>query len=253
LSALSDGIMCIDMKLSCFFSVGLFFFFIPSLPFAQQVSDSVVYLESMARIHQVYLNEITDNAEIYHGKEYIRNGQKANGFPFFETDSIRTGSITYQGFTYNNQALYYDMVSDEIIIPNYLKNALIALSPAKVDSFSIGEHVFLFLKSSASNQISIEGYYERLFPGEPGLYAKKEKKLVTGMGSEETKYIQYNSYFIKYNDIFYTVDGKSSLLEILKDKEDDLKKFIRANKLNFKKDLESALFNSVAYYSQLKH
>ena len=244
--------MCFDMKLSCFVSAGLIFL----LPFhicAQQSSDSIVYKESVARIQQIYLNEIDDNAEIFHGNEYIRNGQKANGFPFFDSDKMLPGTISYQGITYINQNLYYDMVSDEIIIPNYAKNALIALSPGKVDSFSIGTHVFIQLRSSASNHLIRSGYYEQLYAGDPGVYAGREKKLVTGSGSEESKYIQYNNYFIRLNDVFYAVDGKSSLLEILKDQEDVLRKYIRTNKLNFKKNLESALVLSVIYYSQLKH
>ena len=103
--ALSDGNMCFDMKLSCFVSAGLIFF-LPLHICAQQSSDSIVYKESVARTQQIYLNEIDDNAEIFHGKEYIRNGQKANGFPFFESDKILTGTISYQGTNYINQNLY---------------------------------------------------------------------------------------------------------------------------------------------------
>jgi len=253
LSALRDGNMCLDMKLSCFIpAVLISFIFFPFHTCAQESSDSILYKQSLAGIQQIYQNEISDNAEIYHGKEYIRNGQKAIGFPFFESDNILTGSVSYQGTIYNNRNLYYDLVSDEIIIPNYSKNALIALSSDKVDSFSIGTSVFVMLKSSKSNHLSQDGFYEQLYRGEPGVYARKEKKLVPGVGSDESKYIQYNKYFIRYKDIFYAVDGKSSLIEIFKDKEDALKKYIRANKLNFKKNLESALVLSVIYYSQLK-
>ena len=240
------------MKLSCFVTAGLIFYF-PFHTCAQQLSDSILYRESVARIQQVYLTEIGDNAEIYHGKEYIRNGQKANGFPFFESDNFLAGWVSYQGTIYSNQNLYYDLVSDEIIIPNYTKNALIVLSSDKVDSFSIGTHVFIVVRPSTSNHLINEGYYESLYSGEPGVYAKREKKLVTGSGSEESKYIQYNNYFIRYKNVFYAVDGKSSLLEILKDQKDVLRKYIRTTKLNFKTNLESALVLSAIYYSQLKH
>ena len=55
------------------------------------------------------------------------------------------------------------------------------------------------------------------------------------------------------NDVYYSVDGKNALLDVLKDKKDDLKKYIRTNKLNFKKNLESSLVLVTIYYSQLKH
>lgn len=253
MAALSDGKMCFDMKLSCFVIAGFVFFLSPRYTCAQQPPDSITYKESVSGIRQVYLNEIDDNAEIYHGSEYIRNGQKANGFPFFESDNLLAGSVSYQGTTYTGQNLYYDLVSDEIIIPNYAKNALIVLSPGKVDSFSIGTHVFVLLTSNASNHLARDGYYEQLYSGEPGVYARREKKLASGTGSEEAKYIQYNTYYVRLNNVFYPVDGKSSLLDILKDQEDVLKKYIRTNKLNFKKNPESALVLSVTYYSHLKH
>jgi hypothetical protein len=247
-----DGNMCLDMKLNRFFSLGLIFSF-PLYNYAQQISDSSLCKESVAKIQQIYLTEMGDNAEIYHGNEYIRNGQKANGFPFFESDNFLDGWISYQGIIYINQKLYYDLVSDELIIPNYTKNTLIVLSSDKVDSFSIGTHVFIVVRSDTSNPIINEGYYEPLYSGEPGVYARREKRLVIGSGSEEAKYIQYNNYFIRYKNIFYNVDGKSSLLEILKDQKDVLKKYIRTTKLNFKTNLESALVLSAIYYSQLKH
>jgi hypothetical protein len=220
---------------------------------AQSSPDSVLYNESVSGIHQVYLNEIGDNAQIYHGSEYIRNGLKANGFPFFESDSLLTGSISYQGFLYMNQNLYYNLVSDELIIKNYLHNAFITLSPEKVDSFTIGTHAFLQIKSNAANRLITGGYYEQLSSGDPAVYARREKRLASGTGSEEAKYIQYNYYFIKLKNVFYAVEGKKSLLDILKDQEDVLKKYIRTNKLNFKKNLESSLVLTVNYYSQLKH
>ena len=66
--------------------------------------------------------------------------------------------------------------------------------------------------------------------------AKREKRLVVGSGSEETKYIQHDSYFIRLNNAYYEVGGKSDLLDVLKDQKDVLKKYIRTNKLNFKKN-----------------
>jgi hypothetical protein len=151
--------------------------------------------------------------------------------------------------------LYYNLVTDDVIIPNYHGNAFITLSREKVNSFTIGDHVFVALNGMQSSGIATEGFYEVLFDGEPGLYARREKRLDLGTGSEEAKYIQLNTYFLRKNNIFYRVEDKSSLLDLLKDQEDLLKKFIRANKLKFKvkKDLESSLVLTTKYYSRLKH
>ncbi|HEY2348819.1 MAG TPA: hypothetical protein VGH64_07370 [Puia sp.] len=242
------------MKL-CFAACAGFIFHLCSISdtYAQQPSDSALYKESLANIHQVYLKEISDNAQIYHGREFIRNGQRANGFPFFESDNMLVGSISYQGMIYTEQNIYYNIVTDELITNNYPHNAFIVLSPEKIDSFVIQHHVFVPLSSSTFNHLEKDGYYDQLYAGEPGVYAKREKRLVVGSGSEETRYVEHSDYFIKLKNVFYAVDGKSGLLDILKDQEDVLKKYIRANKLNFKKDLETSLTLATIYYSQLKH
>jgi hypothetical protein len=220
---------------------------------AQQLPDSIRGREMVSNLTKVYLKGICDNAEIYHGSEYIRNGQKAIGYPFFNSDTMLTASIYYQGTAYPGRTVHYDLVSDILIINNYASNALISLSPEKVDSFEIDHHFFVLISAQKSNRLNKTGYYERLFSGEPGLFALREKKLVAGIGSEETKYIQHDDYFIEIKSVFYGVDGKTALLDVLKDQEDVLKKYIRTNKLNFKKDFESSLVLATIYYSQQKH
>ena len=241
------------MKFSCFVFAVIFLHLSCIAQSQTQQPDSLLNTESVSNLRQIYLNEIGDNAQIYHGSEYIRNGQKAIGFPYFESDNMLSGSIFYQGIEYPQRNLHYDLVSDQIISNNFQRNAQISLSPDKADSFRIGTQVFIRLYSSKSNGLPRDGYYEQLYSGEPGVFAKREKKLVSGTGSDETKYIQYNSYYIKFKNVYYEVEGKNTLLDVLKDKQDYIKKYIRTNKLNFKKNLESSVVLTTIYYSQLKH
>jgi hypothetical protein len=242
------------MKLSPVAYLGILFILLSSVHIhAQQFTDSSQYNQQANVLRQIYLNEIGDNAQIYHGAEYIRNGQKALGFPFFESNDLLDGAVYYQGTLYPQRKIYYDLVADEVVTGNYANDAQISLSMDKADSFKIGNHFFVRLNPANSPGLPKEGYYERLYAGEPGLYVKHEKRLVTGSGNEEIKYIQYNNYFVKKNTVFYAVDGKSGLLNEFSDKKDELKKYIRSNKLNFKKDLENSMVLTTSYYSQLKH
>jgi hypothetical protein len=220
---------------------------------AQQTPDSLFLSASISGLHQLYFSEIGDNAQIYHGSEYIRNGQKALGFPYYESDSMENGSISYQGTIYGDKKIYYNLISDEVIIRDYAGNALINLAYEKIDSFSIGAKTFVKLQSSKSNGLGQDGFYEKLYSGEPGVYARIIKKLYSGTGSEESKYTQYTTYYVKLNDVYHEVDSKNSLLSLLSDREELLKKYIRSNKLNFKKDLENSILLSTIYYSRLKN
>jgi hypothetical protein len=241
------------MNVSRLVFVGAIFLLFVNSPILAQVSnDSLAYKESISGLDRIYLSEIKDNAQIYHGTQYIRNGEKALGFPYFESDSMLKGSVNYLGNAYSDVNLYYNLVTDEIIIPNYLRDAQIVLPFGKVDSFTVGPHFFISISVKQFNGVSEDGFYERLSTGEPAMYVRRVKKLVTGTGSEENKYIQYNTYYLRKNNVFYMVDNKKTFLELLSDREDQLKKFIRSNKLKFKKDLESSLVLTTLYYSQLK-
>jgi hypothetical protein len=233
----------------------IFTVLIPFLVFhasAQQPSDSAAFNSSVSNIRRLYFSQIGDNAQIYHGTEYIRNGAKATGFPYLQADSMLWGTIYYQGSMYPPIKLYYNLVSDDLIIYDFSGGALINLSSEKVDSFSIGQHLFIRLFGTNSNGLTAGGYYEQLVAGEPALYARRVKTLKDVTGSEESKYVQTDYYFVRMNSVYYEVRSKNSILDLFKDKYDPMKTFIHSNKLDFKKNAEQALAESTIYYFRLK-
>ena len=235
---------------------GFFYCFFSALQsFGQQAtpSDSAFYTTSIYQLYHIYFNQIGQSAELYNGAEYIRNGQKANGFPFFESNDLLPGSISCQGVIYQDVQLQYDLVLDELVTNNYAHNALIRIPREKLDSFSISGHHFLRLDAAKTNgAFTDNGYYEQLTINDVPVFAKRVKKLVVPNGYEESKYVQYNTFYLKLKNGFNVVEGKNSLLDLLNDKRDLLKKFIRANKLNFKKRPEEAIVRTTSYYARLK-
>jgi hypothetical protein len=225
--------------------------FIISLSRAQS-PDSVLYISSSANLHRLYLDEIGDNAQIYHGSEFIRNGMKVTGFPFYKSDSLFKGTVSYQGTIYPDQSLQYDLVAGELITNNYPHSSFIVLSTDKVDSFTIDDHVFVKLKTEKSNGLPSSGFYDQLISDEPGLYVNRYKKFVPATGSIDPKYTAYDDYYVRMKNVYYPVDGKNALLELFRDHKDDLKKYIRTNKIKFNKNKESSLVLTTIYYSRLK-
>ena len=88
---------------------------------------------------------INPDSRLFNGREYIRNGTPAKGSPFFESDSLQLGSLSYDGILYRDIALEYDMISDELIIHNFAGDALISLTPEKITFFSIAGHRFRYI------------------------------------------------------------------------------------------------------------
>jgi hypothetical protein len=217
--------------------------------------DSAVYAVSVSNCLRLYYQRAKENLQVYRGSQYIRYGIKTQGFLFFESNDMLSGSLIYQGAFYPDVKLYYDLVSDNLIINNYSGNAQINLPKIKTDAFRIGGSSFVRLNADKEKgKLRGSGFYEILFTsGDIGVYDKMEKKLNFPSKDEAPAYIQYNFYFVKLNGRFYPIDDESSLLDLFQDKKVQVKKFIKENKIRFKKDRQSAIVKTTAYYSQLKH
>jgi hypothetical protein len=217
--------------------------------YSQTSADSLIN-ESVSAFRNIYFEEIKGNAGLYQGRKYDAEEKRADGFPYFQADVIRQGTITYQGTRYAPVKLYYDLVSDIVITSNYEHDDLLTLDSDKIDSFSIGSHNFVRLPKSKG--LPKNGFYEQLYAGDPGLYIRREKKFYFGTGNQESRYVERNNYFILYSNIFYKSDSKAEMFTLFSDQGERLKKYIHSNKVDFKDDYESALLRCVIFYAGLK-
>jgi hypothetical protein len=194
------------------------------------------------------------DSRLFNGYEYIRNGIPAKGFPFFASDSLERGSLCYDGILYPEIPLEYDLVQDKVIIHDLAGKALISLISEKVGYFTIGTHRFRYVEATSTMEDAPgPGFYEVLYVSGPlTLFARHEKQLQFPTSSnDQARYYATSHYFLNTNDRFYRVDGIDALVKALQDKRDALKKYIRENKIHFKKQPEAALIQVTAYYRQI--
>ena len=193
--------------------------------------------------------QIGSDSRLYNGREYIRNGTPAKGSPYFEWDSLRPGSLIYDGISYDIP-IEYDLAQDQLVIRNYADNILISLVAEKTSHFSIGPFHFRYF----SPGINDPGFYQELFTGSRvTLLARRRKNLVfPSTNEEQPQYVQINTYVLLLDGSSYKIGGEKDLLNVLSDRKEDLKKYIRKNHLSFKHHLEGSITQTIAYYQQLK-
>ena len=103
----------------------LFVCFLEALLFpanAQPLPEAVFYRESLNALLRNYRVDMGQNTRLYTGAEYIRNGQRAEGTPFFGSDTPVTGSVYYNDAIYQDLPFRYDLVSDEFRQANRSRN-----------------------------------------------------------------------------------------------------------------------------------
>jgi hypothetical protein len=227
---------------------------LPSFLHAQQSSGDSSRIDRWPVV-SIAQKQLGNNLRLFTGAEYIRNGQHARGYPFFQSELPLDGSVLYDGASYEHIPLQYDLITGEIITHDSINNANISLVRDKLPRFTISGRTFLWLPAAGDSSVNLDpGYYELLYDGPYTLLARHEKKIVYPTTNEEImKYVAADNYFLELRHNQYVrIEGQRSLLKILADKKDLIKKFIRQNKLNFGKDPGNTLVQVIHYYTQLK-
>jgi hypothetical protein len=205
-------------------------------------------------IAALFKNTVKENIGLYNGGEYLYSGHNVKGFPYFKSADILQGSVYYDDNLYNNVSMYYDLVSKQLVILDYTKNFPVALISSKVKYFIIDNN--RFFNASISNDLPLpldDGFYQVLYNNKTSVYAKKEKQLVLAPKDEnENHYKEFDYYFIYADNKLYKADNKKTVLNAFGKRKNELKKYIHANKVSFKKNFEDALIKVSTYYDQIE-
>jgi len=178
----------------------------------------------------------------------VRDYYNVKGHPFFPTDSFQKGEVFYNGVLYKNVDLLYDLSHDNVIV-RYSEDVNLVLVPEKTGYFNLPGH--LFIKGSDASPAK-QGFYDLLYDGKIEILVKRVKEQVPWSKSFEfnSVFIQNNTYFIYKDGSYKRVKNKKEILDVLGDKEADLKDFISKKKPDFRKDFEKALVQTVRYYDE---
>ena len=220
---------------------------------AQQVADTSFRQAAVQNLIQFYYVSIDNQAHLYNGPLYDAYPQPfTEGHPYFLADSFYTGSVSYDGLEYVDVPLKYDLIRDELVMLHFRSGSQINLIKEKIDSFSITGHSFIKIEQDSSS-INFPGtsFYDQLYSSPAIKYlVKREKNIqeMTERNSIETKVYARTDYYILKNGRYHTVKNKNSLLNVLRDKKNQLQEFIKKNGFRFKANFEAEVLRVVQYY-----
>jgi hypothetical protein len=220
------------------------------------INDTDFYHLSVSNLKDFYKNTVREGLHLYNGTEYLQYSFLVKGSPFFYADSFIKGKVYYDGRLYSDVPIRYDLVSDEVIVADFYGNFPIRLNSNKVNYFELANHHFIRISSDdTSASVSNAGFFDEIYRGSiASVYVKRQKLLEMLLGTETDKrnYKQYDRYYIFMNNDFYLISGQKDVLNVLKDKKEVIKRFIKKENINFKKDIDSAVKKVLEYYMTLK-
>jgi hypothetical protein len=201
----------------------------------------------------LYTSSIQHQSRLYNGNDYVIYQSRNDEHPYYSTDDWSTGSVVYWGELYENISLLYDLSTDQVIT-EHDRGSPIRLLPEKVQAFKIAEHTFVRLYRDDKNRIS-DGFFDQLYDGKTKVYGRYWKTY--GEDLENTKVVpRFDAsirYYIVKDGVFTVVKSKGSVLQVLEDRKQDVKNFIRKNRINFKDNREKAIVRVTEFYDTLNN
>mgnify|MGYP001827575124 CR=1 FL=1 len=172
-----------------------------------------------------------ENAGLYVGYEYKDQYRITEEYhKFFQSHDFLIGSLTYNGETYYDQQLKYNVFEDELIIKlrNKGGETIMQLIKDDLNGFSINGHYFHRFNHIENDNDSF-GFYEILRDYPQFKLLKKHSKRRIKKLDKNVIYYEYKErkhlYFIVYDNVSYEVRSKKDFLNIFPEYKEEIKHF----------------------------
>ena len=196
--------------------------------------------------------------QLFNGRVYTPEHSRAKGYPFLGTSEWKTGMVMYSRQTYVPVELLYDVFRDQLLIldrsddgsVNYL-----VLNPEMTDRFRMDGQDFINL--GYANRLADEqerGYYELLYEGKASLVVRWTKTFDDAR-SQKTPFGGYReekrSRYIWHGQALHRVTNRNSLLRILGDQRDAIRKYLDENNINITLATDEEITRALKRYDEL--
>ena len=232
--------------------------FINGPTFAQVArTDSSSQQYALNNTLNLFYATVGKQSPLYNGAEYYFYDPLIKGNAYFsEINAFTPGSVFYDGNLYTGVPMLYDIYSDKVVVLLYNHFSKFSLVKEKVRSFDFLDHHFVNINADtlAANTIIKSGYYDELYGGKSQVLVKRSKNIQVSVGGGSASESYFNptkDYYLRKNNVYYSISGQGSMLSIFKDKRKEIQQYLKANQIKFRKDPEEAMVKIASYYDHL--
>ena len=221
--------------------------------FSQNLRFDSLSLPAIKILAADYNKTFEEQLHLYNGTEYLGYPKPfEEGQPYFIQDTWSKGTVSYDGNTYENVPILYNLVTDQLIISAYNNATKIQLLKEKISNFFIQNHFFIHLQKDSLPADMAESFYDVLASGKATLLARYTKNIQTYTKlTVVLQVFEKDHYFVKKNNKYFVLNNKKSLLSQVSDKRKEIQQYIKANRIRYRKDPQSAMIKVIDYYNQL--
>jgi len=199
-----------------------------------------------------YLQSAKSQSALYYGVQQEPYPRTSN-HPYLKDMLYTKGRLSYNNILYPEVLLRFDLFRNELIVtsPGYKD---VVLYPESVDFAELhGQHIIYFRSDGLPGAPST-GYYFVLYEGNCTVLEKHTALLTSHSGSRasDLPYYDFRKIFYLYKDgVFHTIRNRNGLLKVLHPYKKELKRFIAAQRLNYRQYPDIFIFMTVSEYEKL--
>ena len=218
-------------------------------------TDSVFLLSALKNARELYVRSLGLGSHLLNGilyKEYNARFDDV-GHPYYASDDWVEGTVHYDGDLYEGVAILYDLVSEKVVIEHPYAGIKLELISEKINYFSLPGHRFVRLDADTMKNSPIRtGFYDVLYDGRVKFYVKRQKEKKEQISTNDilVQFTDIDRLYIFKNGLYLPVKTRSSVLDALKDRKSDIRRFIRKNKIHFRENREEAITRIVSFYDE---
>jgi hypothetical protein len=254
------GRLCFSQHIVMKFGLPVIFL-LSVLSYTPQVSgqskqeDSILYQTALSRTLAVYYAQLGDQSRLYNGSLYQPYPYTfREGSPYFLSyKATMVGSVEYDSMLFINVPLIYEDYRQILVAVD--QGFRLQLINDRVNSFNIANHHFVRVFPDIQYKgLPENGFYEQLYSGHSAVlkWTKKNMQEVLSSTDGSVWYVrESNNYFIHTGGYWIYIKSRKDLLNILGDRRKEVQRFMKKNKLNYKKDRDNTLIQVAGYYDQI--
>jgi len=249
------------MRLITYRSVlGQILFFLSTVPIGSahsqtHVADTAFVVSAVKNAREVYTRSLGVGSHLLNGIQYKEYNPHLDdvGHPYFVSDDWVEGTVHYDGDVYEGVAILYDLVRERIVIEHPYAGIKLDLIREKIKYVDLPGHRFVRIDADTIKNSPIRtGFYDLLYDGRTKFYAKRQKTKKEEIVGMEIKvsFSENDHLYIYKKGEYFPVKSKSSVLDVLGDRKAEVRKYIRKNKIRFRKGRELAMTRVVSFYDE---
>jgi len=236
-----------------------FVFSLAILFFGKRVSaqsipeDSTLFQTAISNTYSIYYRQLGDQSPFFNGSHYANIGFTFRmGSPYFLSDHFSRGSVVYDGILFDSLSLLYEDLRQLLVAKN--ESYLLQFVSQRITSFTVAGHAFVRLVADSSHKgIGKTGFYEIIYAGQSQVLKETDKNIVEVPSANEGMLRDINgvdNYYVKIANEYMRVRSGSDLPKIFHAHQKEVQRFIKKNKLNFRRNKEDTIVQAAIFNDQ---